>query len=288
MKEGLSLVIMAAGMGSRYGGLKQAEGFGLNGETLLEYSVRDAQAAGFTEFVFIIRREMESIMQEKVFSRLASIITPKIAYQDLERTPSPIPSISRTKPWGTAHAVWSAKEQVSHPFAVINADDFYGADAYLQLANFLKSNHSDYCMVAYPLEKTLSSAGAVSRGVCRMDEAHRLLEVTEHHDIEQRGDVIESDHGALAPSQLVSMNCWGLQKTVFDQIEKDWVAFAGTLTENGKEEMYLPSVVQEVLNQKICAVKVLPTSGEWFGVTYSAEKTEVEEKIRAIYGKNLH
>ena len=275
---------MAAGMGSRYGGLKQAEGFGPRGETLLEYSVKDALRAGFSEFVFIIRKELHETMQEKVFSRLEQWISPVVVYQETERTPVPQPEILREKPWGTAHAVWSVKDAVDNPFAVINADDFYGEDAFVQLAHFLRKEENDFCMVAYHLQNTLSEVGAVSRGVCTMDDERRLLRVEEHHEIKREGPRIASDHGDLPADQLVSMNCWGLQPSIFEEIEELWVSFVEQLVRAPKAELYLPSVVQASIDKKNRAVHVLATDAQWFGVTYAEEKTLVQEKIRALRG----
>lgn len=283
-----TLLIMAAGMGSRYGGLKQVEGFGPNGETLLEYGIADARQAGFDRFVFIIRRDIEEAFHSAVLSRFAADIDYQLVFQELDRLPCPVEGVSRSKPWGTGHAVWCAKEAVSTPFAVMNADDYYGPQAFKLLAGHLDvASATDYAMVGYRLDQTLSPGGAVSRGVCRVTGDGRLESVEEFSGLVAVADHIEGRSGSGEVRQLdgatpVSMNLWGLLPSVFTQLEDGLTAFLGDPANHAAGEYYLPAAIDAGIAAGRCQVRVVLTDEKWHGVTYPADREAVREALRAL------
>ncbi len=276
-----SLVILAAGMGSRYGGLKQLDPIGPNGETVLDYSVFDACRAGFAKVVVVIRKDFADRFHEEVGRLLENRIEVAYAYQELTDLPDDFrPPEGRVKPWGTAHAIWAARHTVAGPFAVINADDFYGAAAYRALVDFFQgspqSAHPTPCaLVGYRLENTLSQYGGVSRGVLDVTDDGFLAGIREMTDI-RAGDgqpVAETPEGPepLAPDTLVSMNCWGFQPALFEQFETRLRAFlqAGA---GEKSELYVADPVESAIREKKATFRVLPNEGRWFGVTYREDK----------------
>lgn len=283
---------MAAGMGSRYGGLKQMEGFGPSGEPILEFSLFDAHRAGFERFVLIIRRELETAFREHVLSRLPAHLEVQLAYQEMDTavpTGFPVPS-ERTKPWGTGHAVLSAREHIDGPFAVINADDFYGADSYRQLADFFRSEPAEttHALVAYRLERTLSANGGVARGVVQSDREGWLTSVVEHTDIHEETDGVirglpqhQKEQVTLEADAPASMNLWGFQPGFFDSLKGAFDDFLQNLQDPLKEEFYLPAAVDAAVGQGAARVKVARTPSDWFGVTYPQDRDSVQAAIEA-------
>ena len=294
-----TLVVLAAGMGSRYGGLKQVDPVGPSGEAILDYSVFDAHRAGFGKVVFIIRKDFEAEFKEKVGSKYEGMIPVDYCYQDLNDLPDPykVPE-GRTKPWGTAHATRSARSVVNEPFAVINADDFYGRDAFAKLGAFLSAAEPmQFAMVGYKLELTLSENGSVARGVCDVADDGSLKSVTEMTKLVRAGDVAENREDEANPNKVqldarVSMNLWGFTPELFTELER---RFPLWLAENGakeKSEWYIPFVVDELIREGKASCKVLPTESSWFGVTYREDKPYVMAEIKKLvdageYPENL-
>ena len=291
------LVVMAAGMGSRYGGLKQIDPVGPNGEIIIDYSLYDAKKAGFEKVIFIIKKEIEKDFRESIGTRIPEGITAEYVFQATDDLPQgyTLPE-GRIKPWGTAHAVCAARNAIDAPFAVINADDYYGPDAFRVIFDYLSQERTDdkyrFTMVAYELENTLTENGYVSRGVCKTDAADMLISVTEHTHIEKddvHGAKFTEDDGAtwqpLAPDSLVSMNLWGFTP---DFVKEAWAGFGAFLdnaleTNPLKGEYYLPSVVTNLINADKATVKVLHSGDRWYGVTYKEDKPKVAAAL-----KNLH
>lgn len=285
-----TLVVLAAGMGSRYGKLKQMDAFGRNGETIIDYSVYDAIKAGFGKVVFIVRgyflEEFKSLMNPK----FADDIELVYVTQELNDIPSGIEvHPEREKPWGTAHAVWVARNEVSGPFAVINADDFYGSDSYQVLADyFAGSDTKDYAVVAYKLSNTLSDHGTVNRGVCYSDDSGYLTKVVECAKIARgaNGQITypDDDGGAkkLSDDTLVSMNMWAFLPSYFEHVNDQFSDFLRAHGQELKSEFYIPSVVDKLINDKVLKVEVLDTDSSWFGVTYQEDKPIVMQKLNAL------
>ena len=288
-----TLFILAAGMGSRYGGLKQIDGLGPNGETIMDYSVFDALRAGFGKIVFVIRKDFEADFREKVLSKYADKVPCEVCFQSIDKVPAGCTyNPERTKPWGTNHAVLMGKELIHEPFAVINADDFYGADAFRVLADFLHSiegKKGQYCMVGYRVCNTLSENGTVSRGVCTTDANGLLTDVIERTKIEEKnGQIVFTEDGVdtvLEPNTPVSMNCWGFSPDYFDYSEE---AFRTFLAEHGQElksEAYIPSLVNQLITSGKATCRVLDTTAKWFGVTYAEDRPQVVMKLNQLIEK---
>ena len=290
-----TLVIMAAGMGSRYGGIKQLEPVGPSGEIIMDYSIYDAISAGFNKVVFIIRRDLEKDFKEIIGNRIEKLIHVEYVFQDLSGIPQgfTLPA-ERSKPWGTGQAVLCCKDVVKEPFAVINADDYYGKVAFKIVYDFLndKSYQSNqYCMAGFILGNTLSENGAVTRGVCKANEAGVLIDI-----IETSGIIPEGDH-AIAKSStgedaiidlqsMVSMNMWGFQPQLFDYLEEGFETFLSDLGENElKKEYLLPTVVGDLVKASEVEVSVLKTADRWFGVTYKEDKEVVVSSIKKLIDK---
>ena len=281
-----TLVILAAGMGSRYGGLKQLDEVGPNGEAIIDYSLFDAIRAGFGKVVFIIRRDFEEAFKARFDQKLKGKIEVEYAYQALTDIPEgfTVPE-GREKPWGTAHAIRSARKVVDTPFAAINADDFYGKEAYQTLADYLKNSVSDnhYCMVGYRLDKTLSDHGSVARGICQTDGMNHLIDIDEITQIEKESNKIvyfkgEEKH-LLSGNELVSMNIWGFHPSLFENLEKGFVEFLDEKGTEAKSEFYIPLHVGSLVKKGLTSVKVLSSNASWFGVTYKEDKPIVQQKI---------
>lgn len=288
-----TLLVLAAGMGSRYGGLKQMDPMGPNGETVLDYSVYDAIRAGFGRVVFIIREDFADAFKEGVGSRFADRIEVDYVFQKLDDLPAgyAVPD-GRTKPWGTAHAVRAARDAVKERFAVINADDFYGRDSYARAAAFFNSlpsgSDQGMAMVGYPLENTLSDHGNVNRGICKIDDQGLLtnveeyLEISREQDGEVRGNALDGSRRVVPAGSLVSMNFWAFSPAFFPQLEE---AFSRFLAESGtqmKSECYIPTVVDHLIHGGYAECPVLSTTSQWFGVTYPDDKPFVVESIRKL------
>lgn len=287
----MTLVVMAAGMGSRFGGSKQTAGVGPNGETLLEYAVYDARLAGFDRVVFIIKEEMEQTFRETVGARVSRILPVEYAFQKLEDMPEgfALPP-ERVKPWGTAHAVRACRHIVDEPFAVINADDFYGRDSFVQLAAFLRQPQTGsvhrIAMAGYLLCNTMTENGSVSRGVCETDADGKLISLTERTCIERMPDgtpaYTEDDGNSyvqLNPLALVSMNCWAFPSGVLPLFERYFADFLRTLSNPLKGEWYLPFLVNALVEDGLATVQVLPTAARWYGMTYAADRQAVSDAL---------
>lgn len=290
-----TLLVLAAGMGSRYGGLKQIDPVGPSGETVLDYAVHDAARTGFGRVVFVIRRDFEAVFREKIGAKYAGRIVIDYVFQALEALPAGFaPATGREKPWGTGHAVWCAREAVRENFAVINADDFYGEDSFRQLATFLsgpavKSGPAEWAMVGFRLANTLSEHGAVSRGVCRAEQGW-LMGIEENHGITPE---LVGPGKKFAPEQIVSMNCWGFTPAVFAMLDEQLREFLSARGGEPKAEFYLPAAAATAIARGQARVRVLPTMAEWFGVTFREDKPRVVAAIaelveRGVYPEKLY
>lgn len=291
-----TLLILAAGIGSRYGGLKQVDGIGPGGEAILEYSVYDALRAGFGKVVFVIRRDIEAAFHEKVGSKVAAHIPVEYAFQEMDTALEWMAEKPhREKPWGTGHAILSAKDHLHEPFVVINADDFYGADAFQAMGEFLRTDCSatEYGMVAYQLSNTLSENGAVSRGVCSVNESGYLADVTERTKIERFEDGISyvDEHGLrhhLPDHTPVSMNFWGFYPTVLDEIEQQFRAFVLANQDKPKAEFYIPTVVNNLIESGKIRLRVLNSASQWYGVTYPEDKQTVQAALSNLLAESVY
>ena len=290
MNENITLVVMAAGMGSRFGGLKQIEPIGKNGEILLDYSVYDAVKAGFNKVVFVIKRAIEADFKAVVGKRIEKMVKTEYVFQETDALPEGfVCPADRVKPWGTAHAVLCCKDVVKEPFAVINADDYYGKSAFMKTADFLKTNHSDYCMTGFRLVNTLTENGYVSRGVCEIENGE-LKSVTERTKI-MNCKYTEDDGEswtALEPDTVVSMNLWGFMPDLFDYAENGFTEFLNKNINIPKAEYYLPSVVSGLIASGEKKVKVLIAEDKWYGVTYKEDKQSVCDAINKMTENGLY
>ena len=285
-----TLFVLAAGMGSRYGGLKQLDGVGPSGETIMDYSIFDAVRSGFGKVVFVIRRDFEQDFREKVLSKYENHIPVEVVFQSVDKLPAGFSCPpGRTKPWGTNHAVLMGKDTIREPFAVINADDFYGRDGFRVLADWLSraDGAGRYCMVGYRVGNTLSESGTVSRGVCRTDARGFLTGVVERTDIARVDGRITftGDDGqpqTTDETTPVSMNMWGFTPDYFRYSEERFEAFLTDNLENPKAEFYIPYVVNDLIVGGQATVEVLDTTARWVGVTYAADRQGVVDKIRDL------
>ena len=286
----LTLLVLAAGMGSRFGGLKQIAALGPSGETVLEYSVHDAIRAGFDRVVFVVRKDFEEQFRSQIVSRFGDRVDVALAFQSLDDLPSPFTAPEgRTKPWGTAHAVLAARKVVDSPFAVINADDFYGADAYVKLARFLRGTVAQeqparFCMVAYELGRTLSEHGTVSRGVCKASPEGLLESITEREKIRTSANGPEAFIGEawtpLPSDAPVSINMMGFTPALFPMLEERFSLFLKERGSDPKAECYLPESVTFALDHGWATVNILRTSGKWMGITYPGDKDAFTASMR--------
>ena len=283
-----SLVVLAAGMGSRYGGLKQIDPMGPSGEIVIEYAAFDAIRAGFDHIVFVIRKDIEADFREMIGKRLEPKIAIDYAFQDLNDLPESFTSPSeRVKPWGTGHAIYAARNAVKNPFAVINADDFYGQSAYQLMADHLKTADAQtYAMVAFELFNTLSDHGTVSRGVCTVDENNHLIDVIERLSIEKDGEnarfKLNDKWQSLTGNTPVSLNFWGFSPLLFEQLERLFVDFLSKDLHTPKSEFFIPSVVDTLIKEGEAKVKVMSSADSWFGVTYPEDKDHVKASIQDL------
>ena len=275
----LSLLVMAAGMGSRYGGLKQLDSFGPKNETIIDYSVYDAIESGFEKIVFIIREEFSEDFKSKISNKFKDRIDVEHVYQSLDQVPKSfsVPN-SRTKPWGTGHAILSAKNAISGPFMAINGDDFYGRQSFQVASNFYQNEENKFCMVSFKLENTLSEFGGVSRGVCASFEK-QLVSVEETHNIEKKDGEIRSNEKIFHGDELVSMNMWGFGIQVFDYLEERFKLFLNDYGNEEKSEFLIPIVVSDLIKEGVESVDVLNSNEKWFGVTFPEDKKNVSKSI---------
>jgi hypothetical protein len=292
-----ALIILAAGMGSRYGGLKQLDRVGASGETIMDYSVYDAVKAGFGKVVFVIRKNFETEFKNEIISKFADKIEVKTVFQDISAVPKGcVYNSEREKPWGTNHAVLMAKNVVNEPFGVINADDFYGRKSFEILSDFLKNSaekSNSYCMVAYRLGNTLSDNGFVSRGECFVDENNFLTGVKERTKIVEKNGVLvyqnsENQEIEINKNTPVSMNFWGFTSDYFDYSEKRFVRFLQEQGNELKSEFYIPTMVNDLISSSKATCKVLETPSQWFGVTYSEDKPMVINKINQLIKQGIY
>lgn len=293
-----TLLVLAAGMGSRYGGLKQLDQVGPSGETIIDYSIYDAIRAGFGKVVFIIRRDIEAAFKQTVGKRYEGLIEVDYAYQQLDDLPAgfSVPT-GREKPWGTGHAVRSARNVVKEPFAVINADDFYGRHGYKVLADYLTKAQdgakADYSMCGFIMRNTLSDNGTVSRGVCKLDANDNLTQVVEHTKLERNGDAAKSylENGDIVDftgDEIVSMNMWGFTPSLFDHIERLFVEFLKNHGGELKSEFFIPLVADTLIKENKAEVKVMKSADAWFGITYREDKPIVVNSIQALVKKGAY
>ena len=282
-----TLVILAAGVGSRYGGLKQMDPVGPDGSTIMDYSIYDAARAGFGKVVFVIRRAFAEAFQREIGTRAERRLPVAYAYQELSDVPPWFTAPpEREKPWGTAHAVRAAREVVREPFASINADDFYGRDGFERMARHLEGS-ADAAMVGYRLRATMSEHGSVARGVCELGEGGTLRAVREHLTIERSGDgAVDRGTGRqLTGDELVSMNFWGFPPALFAELDDAFEHFLRSDGARPRAEFLLPGVVDELIGRGKTRVQVLPSSGSWFGVTYPADKPRVMRSLEELIAR---
>jgi len=280
---------MAAGMGSRYGGLKQLDQVGPNGETIIDYSVYDAIKAGFTKVVFIIRKDFEDQFKSQITEKYSEKIDIAFAFQNLDDLPdSFLCPDGREKPWGTGHAILSAKELIDAPFVVINGDDFYGQESFNVIADYYNNGGNQFSMVAFRLDKTLSSHGAVTRGVCDI-KSKKLISVIETEDIEKKEKKILSNRDiTFKGSEPVSMNMWGFLPSLFNYLSKGFIEFLNAEGNELKSEYLIPSVINNLIQNKLEEIHVLRSNASWFGVTYKQDKPEVKRKINELINSEIY
>ncbi len=291
-----TLLVLAAGMGSRFGGLKQIEPLGPNGEIIIDYSVFDAKQAGFEKVVFVIKPELLDTFKEVIGSRVEKFIEVDYAFQTTDMVPEGYTCPEgRTRPWGTGHAVWCAREHLSGPFGIINADDFYGRDAYMQLGKQLreKVTSEHMCMVGFALENTLTENGSVSRGVCEIENG-MLKSVTEHTKITREGDHLRND--GIGPMKILplgaiaSVNVWGLHADMFPAMTERFKEFLDGLTEENAltKEFFLPAFVDGLIKSGAADVEVLPTTSKWYGVTYREDKENIMAAMQKMHEDDIY
>jgi hypothetical protein len=290
-----TLLILAAGMASRYGSMKQVDGFGPNGETIIDYSIYDAIKAGFGKVTFIIREEFLDSFKGIFEPKLQGKVETDYVFQSYDLTQFGIDkTVERAKPWGTAHAVLAARNQVHEPFCVINADDYYGFDAFEKMAQFLTTEVRDdhYSLVGYQIGNTLSDYGSVSRGVCDMDDKGNMIGVTERTEVYWKdGDIYYKDANGetqLSADSRVSMNFWGFTPAVFKQSEEMFKKFVDANENNPKAEFFIPLVADELIKSGTADFKVIPTASKWFGVTYKEDKPIVQKSISDLVANGTY
>lgn len=284
MEKKTTLLVMAAGMGSRFGSLKQITPLGPHRKALLHYTIYDAVQAGFSKIVFVIRESFAQEFKDFVGKYAESMVETRYCYQCMDRLPGNMPPVEREKPWGTAHAIWSAQEVIDGPFAVLNADDFYGSDAFVKAHDFLAHAACDneFALIGYRLASTLSENGTVSRGVCEIDRHQHLTSVTECTKIgrQSNGRIQDEESGReLNDEDLVSMNFWAFTPQIFTEIEKQFIEFYPANKDNVKSEFYIPKVVDNMIKANTAKVKVLKTTAQWFGITYKEDTPGVNAAL---------
>ncbi len=292
-----TLFILAAGMGSRYGGLKQLDGLGPSGETIMDYSVYDALQAGFGKIVFVIRHDFEQEFRDKVISKYEGHVPVEVVFQDIDNIPEGFErNPERSKPWGTGHAVLMGKDVIKEPFAVINADDYYGAESFRILADTLREmegKKGEYCMIGFKIENTLSENGGVSRGLCEVSEEGNLTGVTECHGIQSKDvglvqTLADGSEAAFPQGANVSMNMWGFTPDYFDYSEKAFIEFLREHSGELKSEFYIPTVVNDLIQKGEIVLKVKETPSKWFGVTYAADRDATVAQFKELVEKGIY
>lgn len=297
MKIKPTLFVLAAGMGSRYGGLKQLDGLGPNGETIMDYSIYDAINAGFGKLVFVIRKSFEDDFREKIVKKYQSKIDVSLVFQEFDKLPEGFtPNPERVKPWGTNHAVMMGEDVINEPFAVINADDFYGRESFQLLADFLSvlcDSTNRYCMVGYRVGNTLSESGTVARGVCETDADSNLTGVVERTQIMRIDGKVnykdDNDNWIIIPENTpVSMNMWGFTPDYFAYSKQFFIDFLNQNANNLKAEFYIPKVVNDLIEDGKVTVKLLDTPSSWFGVTYADDRDTVVSKLKKLVDDGVY
>lgn len=281
-----TLLILAAGMASRYGSMKQVEGFGPSGETIMDYSIYDAIRAGFGKVVFIIRKDFADDFKARFEPKLKGNIKTEYVFQEMDSFLDAVKAPpERTKPWGTGHAVLCAKEVINEPFAVINADDFYGRDAFIKAADFLnnKCNEKEWAIIGYELAKTLSDHGTVSRGVCEVDEKHNLVSIKERTKLyRDNGEIVYEDESGkhkVPSGSSVSMNFWCFHPSLFPVTQQLFLQFVKENHTYPKSEFFIPIMAENFMDQQSGHISVIPTSAKWFGVTYKEDAPVVKASV---------
>ena len=286
MQKKTTLLVMAAGMGSRFGSLKQIAPLGPHQKSILHYTIYDAVNAGFDKIVFVIRESFAQEFKDFVGKYSENLVETAYCYQSMDTLPGGMPPIDREKPWGTAHAIWCAKDVINEPFAALNADDFYGSDAYVKAHDFLvnEANDTEFGLVGYRLVATLSENGTVSRGICESDANGHLTSVTECIKIGDFDGIIKDEDSGktLNADDLVSMNFWTFTPAIFNEIERQFVEFYPENKDNLKSEFYIPKVVDKTIKDKKANVKVLKTDAKWFGITYQEDTPDVNAALEAF------
>ncbi len=290
-----TLLVLAAGMGSRYGGLKQLDGVGPAGQTIMDYSIYDAIQAGFGKVVFVIRKDFEKDFNDKILSKYKGHIPVEVAFQSIDDLPQgySVPE-GRVKPWGTGHAIRAARDVVNEPFVVINADDFYGRDAFEVIAKQLSGQADGYSMVGFRIGNTMTENGSVSRGVCTVDEQGNLISVVERtaiaydadHNIKFKDE--NGDEQSLEPNVPVSMNFWGFGPDLFGYLESQFTDFIKARGNEMKSEFYIPTVVSTLIDEGSKQVKVLDTESQWFGVTYPEDRPTVVANLAKLHADGAY
>ena len=293
-----TLFVLAAGMGSRYGGLKQLDGLGPNGETIMDYSIFDAIRGGFGKIVFVIRKDFEEDFRKKIISKYENHIPVEVVFQSIDKLPEGFTCpAERVKPWGTNHAVLMGKEVIREPFAVINADDFYGRDSFAVIGKFLselpEGAKNTYCMVGFRVGNTLSESGTVARGICSTDENRHLTTVVERTEIMRINGVVsyKDENGewvGIEDNTPVSMNMWGFTPDYFNYSEEYFIDFLKENIDKPKAEYCIPLMVNKLINDGTATVEVLDTTSRWFGVTYAADRQGVVDKLQALADSGEH
>ena len=275
----MTLLVMAAGMGSRFGGLKQIAPIGPHGEAILDFSVYDAKKAGFGKTVFIIKKAIEKDFRESIGKRIEKLTDVDYVFQETNKIPDEFSMYAnRQKPWGTGYAVLCAKEKITTPFAVINADDYYGGEAFSLIHNHLEKSR-EICMVGYHLENTLTENGTVSRGICQIENGH-LKDIKEYTALDK--------NSGFPGDTIVSMNMWGFTPTIFDALEKDFRLFLENISNPEKDEFFLPFVVDKLIKEKNEPVAVIPTHEKWYGITYKEDSENVSRALKNMIDKGLY
>lgn len=294
MKD-ITLVVMAAGIGSRFGGgIKQLEPMGPSGEIIMDYSIHDALEAGFNKVVFVIRKDLEKDFDEIIGQRIKKKVKVEYAFQEVNNIPDEYKETfkQRTKPWGTGQAILACKDLINEPFLVINADDYYGKQAYKEAYHYLTQNHEDktlpLCMVGFILKNTLSDNGGVTRGVCKAEKG-KLVDIVETHNIEHIDGKAVTEGKEIDLESVVSMNMWGIGPAIFDILEKGFNEFLATTSKDDlKREYLLPTIIGDLLNEGKVEVDVLKSNDEWFGVTYKEDKESVKQSIQLLVDKGIY
>jgi UTP-glucose-1-phosphate uridylyltransferase len=293
-----TLLILAAGIGSRYGGLKQADGVGPSGEAILDYSIYDAIRAGFQKIVFVIRKDIEEDMKRVFFDKWEGKVLVETVFQEMDKLPGGYKCPEgRTKPWGTGHAIWVARETIREPFGVINADDFYGRHSYQLAKSFLGEMEnlldSRYCLIGYVLKNTLSDHGFVSRAECRTDEKGQLVSIIERLKIKRDGYRIIYQGNAeeelvLDENTIVSMNIWGFMPSLFEHLEQEMILFLEKNSQSISAEFLLPDVIDKLIKSGMVEIPVLRTEAQWFGMTYREDREAVSAKLKALVDAGVY